>query len=126
MPDDSSAAGLSLDRTAPAVRGGIETRASWLVAGVTLAILSVSYGAPLLVVVGLRPMQEALGTDRSVLALAGALVWIGTGVGGILMGWVSDRIGNRATACFGAAMMAAGLALRPAGGSGNSMSATGC
>ena len=81
----------------------------------TLAILSVSYGAPLLVVVGLRPMQEALGTDRSVLALAGALVWIGTGAGGIVMGRVADRIGMRATACFGAAMMAAGLALSAGG-----------
>ena len=114
MPDDSGAS-LALDRAAPAASGGIETRASWAAAGVTLAILTVSYGAPLLVVVGLRPMQEALGTDRSVLALAGALVWIGTGVGGILMGWVADRIGNRATACFGAAMMAAGLALSAGG-----------
>ncbi len=31
----------------------IESRASWVAAGLTLAILSISYGAPLLIVVGL-------------------------------------------------------------------------
>ena len=57
----------------------IESRASWTAACLTLAILSISYGSPLLVVVGLEPIQHALGTDRSVVALAGALVWVGTG-----------------------------------------------
>ena len=64
----------------------IESRASWVAACVTLAILSISYGAPLLVVVGLKPIQASLGTDRSVVALAGALVWVGTGLGGIMIG----------------------------------------
>ncbi len=68
-----------------------------------------------MVVVGLKPIQEALGTDRSVVALAGALVWVGTGVGGILMGWLADRIGIRLTASIGAVMMAAGLALSSTG-----------
>lgn len=93
----------------------IEGRGSWIAAGITLAILSISYGSPLLVVVGLKPMTEALGTDRSVIALAGALIWIGNGVGGILMGWLADRIGIRATVAFGAAMMASGLAVSTLG-----------
>ncbi|HEY8289845.1 MAG TPA: MFS transporter [Acetobacteraceae bacterium] len=93
----------------------VESRASWVAAGITLAILSFSYGAPLLVVVGLKPMQDAMGVDRSVLALAGSLVWVGTGLGGILMGWLADRIGIRATVAFGGAMMAAGLALSSLG-----------
>lgn len=95
--------------------GSIESRASWVAAGVTLAILSVSYGAPLLVVVGLKTMSAELDTDRSALALATALTWIGTGLGGIVMGRVADRIGVRLTATFGAAMMAAGLALSSTG-----------
>jgi MFS family permease len=93
----------------------IESRASWMAASLTLAILSISYGAPLLVVVGLKPIQDSLGTDRSVIALAGALVWVGTGLGGIMMGWLADRIGIRATASIGAVMMAAGLALSSTG-----------
>ncbi len=93
----------------------VDSRASWKIAWVTLAILSVSYGSPLLIVVGMRPMQEALGIDRSALALAGSLVWVGTGAGGILMGWLADRIGVRNTVIIGACMIAGGLALSSLG-----------
>jgi MFS family permease len=99
----------------PKPAGTIEGPLSWRAAWLTLAILSVSYGSPLLVVVGLRDMQAALHTDRSVLSLASALVWIGNGVGGIPMGWVADRIGIRRTVMLGAIMMAAGLALSSTG-----------
>jgi MFS family permease len=94
---------------------GLDSRASWKAAWLVLAILSVSYGSPLLIVVGMKTMQEALGTDRSVLALAGSLVWVGTGAGGILMGWLADRIGVRTTVAIGACMIAGGLALSSVG-----------
>ena len=110
MPDDSGPRAWLAPRA-----GSVESRASWVAACVTLAILSVSYGGPLLVVVGLKTIQEDLGTERSTLALAGALVWVGTGLGGILMGRVADRIGMRATALIGACMMAAGLAISATG-----------
>ncbi len=93
----------------------IEGRRSWIAACLTLAVLSVGYGAPLLVVVGLKPIQATLASDRSVIALAGALVWVGTGLGGMLMGWVADRIGIRATTSLGAISTAAGLALSASG-----------
>jgi MFS family permease len=95
--------------------GGVDSRASWKTAWLVLAILSVSYGSPLVIVVGMKPMQEALGTDRSVLALAGALVWVGTGSGGILMGWLADRIGVARTVTIGTLMIAGGLALSSVG-----------
>src|SRR5690348_8046001 len=41
----------------------LDSRASWKAAWLVLAILSVSYGSPLLIVVGMKTMQEALGTD---------------------------------------------------------------
>jgi MFS family permease len=94
----------------------IEGRGSWVAACVTLAILSFSYGSPLLIVVGLKPIQEALGTDRSVIALAGSLVWVGTGIGGIPMGWLADRIGIRAIVGLGTVMTALGLAVSAIGG----------
>src|SRR5215472_3383234 len=93
----------------------IESRSSWVAAGVTTAILAISYGAPLLVVVGLKPITASLGTDRSIVALAGALVWVGTGMGGIVMGRVADRIGVRSTVVFGAVMAALGLAVSTIG-----------
>ena len=47
MPDT----GVTLPRVT-----SIESRTSWMAASLTLAILSISYGAPLLVVVGLKPI----------------------------------------------------------------------
>jgi MFS family permease len=96
-------------------RGSIESRSSWVAAGITLAILSVSYGAPLVVVVGLKPIAASLGTDRSLVALAGSLNWLGTGLGGIVMGRIADRAGMRPVAIFGAAMTALGLAISAIG-----------
>src|SRR3954467_6121818 len=92
--------------------GGVDSRASWRMAWLVLAILSVPCASPLVIVVGMKPMQEALGTDRSVLALAGSLVWLGTGSGGILMGWLADRIGLARTVVIGICMIAARLAER--------------
>ncbi len=93
----------------------IESRSSWVAAGITLAVLSVAFGSPLVVVVGLKVMTESMHTDRSVVALAGALTWVGTGAGGIAMGWLADRIGLRPVVALGAVMTAAGLALSTLG-----------
>jgi MFS family permease len=101
--------------TASRFPDSIESRSSWVAATITTAILAISYGAPLLVVVGLKPITASLGTERSVVALAGALVWVGTGMGGIVMGWVADRIGVRSTVVFGAVMAALGLAVSTTG-----------
>jgi len=48
-------------------------------------------------------------------ALAASLVWLGTGLGGIVMGWAADRIGMRPIAIFGALMTALGLAVSAIG-----------
>ena len=101
--------------TSPRQPTTIEGRSSWVAASLTLAILSFSYGAPLIVVVGLKPIAASLDADRSVVALAASLVWLGTGLGGILMGRIADRIGMRQVAIFGAAMTALGLAVSAIG-----------
>jgi len=93
----------------------VDSRTSWKTSWLVLAILSVSYGSPLLIVVGMKPIQESLGIERSVVALAGALVWVGTGAGGIFMGWLADRIGIRRTVMIGGCMIAGGLALSSLG-----------
>jgi MFS family permease len=103
---DGRAAGLAIS---------VESRASWAAAGVAVVILSISFGAPLVVVVGLKPIAATLGSDRSLIALAGSLTWLGMGLGGIFAGWTADRIGVRWTVAFGAAMTACGLALSATG-----------
>jgi MFS family permease len=95
--------------------GSVESPRSWQAAFLTLAILSVSFGSPLLVMVGMRDMQAAMHTDRSVPSIASALVWIGSGLGGVPMGWLADRIGIRRTVMIGAVAMASGLALSSLG-----------
>ena len=99
--------------TSPGI--SIESRDSWVAAGLSLALLSVSYGSPLLAVVGLKPITEDLGTQRQLVALVSSLTWFGTGLGGIFMGQVAERIGIRATVIFGATMIALGLAVSATG-----------
>jgi MFS family permease len=94
----------------------IETGASWLVASAVLFILTFSYGAPLVAAVALKPIAADLGSARSVPALASSLVWMGSGLGAIGLGWVAERIGVRWTAAFGAVMIGCGLALSATGG----------
>jgi MFS family permease len=100
----------------PAVAQSVETRASWLAAGVVLFIFTFSYGAPLIAPVALKAIAADLGSARSVPALANALAWLGSGAGALAFGWIADRFGIRRTAVFGAVMIGVGLALASQGG----------
>jgi MFS family permease len=93
----------------------VETPASWLVAGVALVLMAVAFGAPWITVVALKDIAAEVHGERSVPALASALMWFGSGFGGILMGRVAERVGVRWTVMFGAAMIAVGLCLSSLG-----------
>jgi len=108
MPDAGGTTASELGRV-------VEGRGAWVAASVSVALLSISYGSPLLIVIGLKPIAADLGTQRQVISLAAALTWVGTGLGGIFMGWVADRIGVRRTVIFGSTMIAAGLAVSATG-----------
>lgn len=94
----------------------VETRASWVVALTALGIYTVSFGAPTITVVALKPIAAELGGARSVPALAFSLAWLGSAVGGVAMGWAAERIGVRWTVMFGAAMIGLGLVISTLGG----------
>ncbi len=93
----------------------VETRTSWVVASVVLVVMAVAFGAPWITVVALKNIAAEVNGERSVPAFAGALMWIGSGLGGIFMGRVAERLGIRLTVIFGAAMIAVGLALSTLG-----------
>jgi MFS family permease len=93
----------------------VETRRSWVVASVILVIMAIAFGAPWITVVALKNIAAEVNGERSVPALASALMWIGSGVGGIVMGRVAERVGIRFTVIFGSAMIATGLALSTLG-----------
>jgi len=104
-------AGCMLQSTFPSV----ETRSSWLVASVVLGVMAVAFGAPWITVVALKDIAAEVNGQRSIPAFASALVWIGSGFGGILMGRIAERVGVRWTVLCGAVMIAAGLALSSLG-----------
>ncbi len=56
--------------------GSIETRMSWVIACVALGMLGLSYGAPLVTVVALKPIAAEFDTARAAPALAVSLTLI--------------------------------------------------
>jgi MFS family permease len=93
----------------------VETRASWVIASVALAILGMAFGAGWITAVALKDIASEVGGSRSVPALAGALAWLGSGTGGILMSRIAERIGTRITVIFGSLMIGLGLSISTLG-----------
>ena len=93
----------------------VETKASWVVASVALAILGMSFGAAWITAVALKDIASEVDGARSVPALAGALAWLGSGTGGILMSRMAERVGTRATVIFGSLMIGLGLTISTLG-----------
>ena len=95
--------------------GRTDSREAWLIAIATLTTTSISFGAPYVVIVALKLIAADLGGYRSIPAAATSLAMIGTGIGGLAMGWLAERIGVRFTVIGGALMICAGLALSSGG-----------
>ena len=93
----------------------VETRTSWVVASVVLLVMAVAFGAPWITIVALKSIAAEVNGERSIPAFASALMWIGAGLGGIVMGRAAHRFGVRLTFVFGAVMIAVGLAISALG-----------
>src|SRR2546423_12376094 len=90
--------------------GRVDSGEAWQIAIAALVVPSISFGAPYIVIVALKPIATDLGGYRSIPAAAASLAMLGTGVGGLAMGWLAERIGTRITV-----MMGAGLVLSSGG-----------
>lgn len=93
----------------------IETRTSWVVACMSVAMLGITFGAPWIASVGLKQIAAEMGGSRSVPAAAASLAWFGAAAGGLLMGPIAQRFGIRLTVIFGAVMVAIGLVISSLG-----------
>jgi MFS family permease len=93
----------------------IETRDSWVVASVALFIMMMAFGAAWITAVALKDIAAEAGGARSVPALASSLAWLGSGMGGILMGRIAERVGTRWTVIFGSLMIGLGLSVSTLG-----------
>ena len=99
----------------PPSSSSIETRESWVVASVALFIMMMAFGAAWITAVGLKDIAAEAGGARSIPALASSLAWLGSGIGGILMGRLAERIGTRWTVMSGALMIGLGLTISTLG-----------
>ena len=89
----------------------VETKASWAVATAALVTMLMAFGAAWIAAVALKDIAAEVDGVRSIPALAVALAWLGSGLGGILMGWIADRVGTRWTVILGALMIGVGLTI---------------
>ena len=89
----------------------VETPYGWVVVFASLALHSISLGAPTILFVALKPIAADLGTVRAVPSLAYSLLMIGTGIGGIAMGRWMDRHGVMQPVLFGSVMICLGALL---------------
>jgi MFS family permease len=74
-----------------------------------------SFGAAWITVVALKDIAGEVGGLRSVPALASALAWLGSGIGGILMSRIAERVGTRSTVISGSLMIGLGLSISTLG-----------
>jgi MFS family permease len=93
----------------------VETKASWAIASVALFALGMSFGAAWITAVALKDIAGEVGGLRSVPALASSLAWLGSGIGGIVMSRIAERVGTRWAVIFGSLMIGLGLAISTLG-----------
>ena len=89
----------------------IDGREAWGVTIASMIIASLAFGAPYVVIVALKPIAADFGGYRSIPSAAASLVMLGTGVGGLPMSWLAERIGVRSVVAIGGLMVCAGLVL---------------
>jgi len=94
----------------------LDSRTAWITASAALAIMTIAYGAPLVVVVAMKQIAAELQTNRSGPAGASSLSYVGAAFGGIVAGWLAGRMGIRPIVIFGSTMVAMGLLLSSVGG----------
>ncbi len=78
-------------------------------AGISVTLLSLSFGSLWINAVGLKAIAADLGGSRSAPALASSLAWFGSSVGGLAMGRLAERYGIRWTVLFGGVSVCIGL-----------------
>jgi MFS family permease len=93
----------------------LDSRQSWLRLMVTLVLMTIGASGMYIVSVILPSVEKDFGISRGMASLPYALTMIGFGLGGIVVGKISDRIGVAiplaiASVCLGAGYIIAGFA----------------
>jgi len=83
----------------------------WVVLAAAFVIITMSIGTLFTLGVFLQPIEESMGWSRSGIGAIGLFNWIVMGVGGVVSGFVSDRLGTRRVVLVGAVLLGLGLVL---------------
>jgi sugar phosphate permease len=70
----------------------------WVVLAAAFVIISMSIGTLFTLAVFLKPIEDSMGWSRSGIGAIGLFNWIVMGAGGVVSGYVSDRLGTRRVA----------------------------
>ena len=81
----------------------------WIIVAVATVCLALGFGAGGTVSVLMKPLEDEFGWFRADISMAYTAHTIGTALGGLVWGALSDRIGARKIAFIGAVAMSAGL-----------------
>jgi MFS family permease len=83
----------------------------WVVLAAAFVIITMSIGTLFTLGVFFRPIEESMGWSRSGIGAIGLFNWIVMGAGGVVSGFVSDRLGTRRVVMVGAVLLGLGLVL---------------
>ena len=83
----------------------------WAVLGAAFVIITLSIGTLFTLGVFFKPIEESMGWSRSSIGAVGLVNWLVMGVGGVLAGHLSDRLGTRVVVLAGGAVLGLGLVL---------------
>jgi MFS family permease len=83
----------------------------WVVLASAFVIITMSIGTLFTLGVFLRPIEDSMGWSRSGIGAIGLFNWIVMGAGGVVSGFVSDRLGTRRVVVVGAVLLGLGLVL---------------
>ena len=83
----------------------------WTILAAAFVIITMSIGMLFTLAIFLKPMEESMGWSRSSISSVGLLNWVVMGLGGVLAGFISDRIGTRAVVLVGSGVLGLGLVL---------------
>jgi MFS family permease len=96
--------------TAPAA-DSVETPYGWVIAAASHMLVATAIGVSYLIVVSLKPIAAEFDWPRSIPSLAYAVMMVGAGFGGIIMGYWSDKRGMGEVSLLGAVMIGVGAVL---------------
>ena len=83
----------------------------WTVLAAAFVIITMSIGMLFTLAIFLKPLEDSMGWSRSSISSVGLLNWLVMGLGGVLAGFISDRVGTRAVVLVGSGLLGLGLVL---------------